>query len=258
MTRTVEVDPWAALIVPDPVDTAPVRVRALTVVLGASGGSGASTLAAGLALADAARGEQVVLAEFELERSDLAAAWGVPVRRTLDDLVPVQAELGTRHVDLVAHRHDSGVALLPGPGRPGADRDWSAPIVTALLACAGELGAVVVDAGSSLGAHIEAAAVDAARVFVVTPPTLAGARRVRAAAGVLGRWVHRERVLLVANRGVGRDHLSTRGFVRACGMPVAKDLPRADHEAGEIASGRWPHGRRSRLARAIDELAGDA
>lgn len=261
MTRLADAEPWSALVRTDPV-TEPFALTdrdvasPVAVIIGAVGGSGASTLASGLALARAAEGDAAVLVEFALDRADLAGAWGLPARRTLDDLVPVQAELDARHLDMVAHRHSSGVAILLGPGRPGAERDWETAATGDLLACTRGIGASIVDAGAHLGAHVQTAIGLATAVILVTPPTILGARRVRDLVPGLVHWADGDRIVLVANRGVGRDHLSSRAFVRACGMPVSAELPRSDREADEIGAGRWPRSRRARLTGAIRGLNG--
>ncbi len=101
---------------------APARGRAVIgplVVAGASGGCGASLVAGALALRWAAAGGRPWLVELDLERGDLAGAWGLPADRTIADLVPVAAELDGGHLRAAALPHPSGVSLLPGPGAPG-------------------------------------------------------------------------------------------------------------------------------------------
>ncbi len=52
-----------------------------------------------------------------------------------------------------------------------------------------------------------------------------------------------------------RDELSPRAVGRAAGIEVAAALPWAEAEAEAISAGRWPSGRRRRLAPALAALA---
>jgi pilus assembly protein CpaE len=105
-------------------------------VIGAAGGCGASTVAGALALAWARAGRPSRLIELDLERGDLAGAWGIPAERTIADLLPVLAELTTEHVERAAYVHPSGCSLLLAPALPGAGRPWDEAATARLLAAA--------------------------------------------------------------------------------------------------------------------------
>lgn len=256
-----DADPWEALVRQDrPGDItgqpeiAPLPAAKVLVVLGAAGGVGATMVACAIALGLADAAVAAGLLEFDFERGDLAGAWGVPADRTIDDLVPVVGELERHHVELIAHRHTSNVALLLGPGRVSHVDVWDRPATSRLLDRARTLGVVVVDAGCSRDARVEEACAQARSVVVVAAPTIAGARRVRALSDSLKAWGVAGRMLLVANRGVGRDQLTTRGFARAVGRAATAELPRSDRDADAVGSGRWPGSRRRPLASAIADL----
>jgi pilus assembly protein CpaE len=266
---TAELDPWEALIVPDDLPQEFVEPRPgdgsfggpTTVVLGATGGVGATLVACGIALGCATLGTATALAEFDLERGDIAGAWGVPPERTLDDLTAVIDELVPSHVEMVCHPHPSGVSLLLAPRRARAAASWDEQATRLLLQGTRMLGAVVVDAGASLGPHVEEACHQAQRIVMVAAPTLAGARRARALESILDSWTVRGEQCLVVNRGVGRDHLSARGFARAVAREISAELPRSPADADAIESGRWPTGRarrtiRTALGTLIDERLG--
>lgn len=260
MTRRVQAaerDPWEALIVPDDLPFAYADplvgegrgLRPVTVVLGATGGVGATLVACGIALGYAAAGHAIALAEFDLERGDIAGTWGVPADRTLDDLTAVIDELMPSHVEMVCHPHPSGVCLLLAPRRASATAEWNAQATRVLLQGTRMLGDVVVDAGASLGPHVAEACRQAERVVTVVAPTIAGARRARILDGTLDFWdVSGDRVLIV-NRGVGRDHLSARAFARAVGRDITAELPGSPADADAVEAGRWPTGRRRRTIR---------
>ncbi len=250
MTRrmtVVERDPWDALIAPDEIPLAVMEpmfdsgpsVYPATVVLGSAGGVGTTLVACGLALARADHGGPVALAEFDLERGDLAGAWGVPPERTIDDLTRVIDELLPTHVEMVCHPHVSGVLLLLAPRRAGASTWWDEDATRLLLHSTRMIGEVVIDAGASLGPHVQEACRQAHRIVLVSPPTLAGARRSRALMEVLEHWAVDGERCLVVNRGVGRDPLGARGFARAVGCPIVAELPAAGREADDLEAGRW-------------------
>jgi pilus assembly protein CpaE len=262
----VERDPWDALIASDEI---PIELldhgfgrdrvdRPVTVVLGAAGGVGATLVTCGLALAAAAAGRPVALAELDLERGDIAGAWGVPPERTIDDLTTVIDELMPSHVEMVCHPHASGVWLLLAPRRASASTWWDEGATRLLLRSTRTLGDVVVDAGPSLGPHVQEACRQANRIVLVSPPTIAGARRTHALSEVLETWgVNGDRCLVV-NRGVGRDHLRARGFARAVGVSATAELPASSREADDLEAGRWTsHGRKGGLIAAVQTLADD-
>jgi Flp pilus assembly CpaE family ATPase len=245
---------WDALVQPmgdveaDDASTPLHLSRSVVVVIGAAGGVGTSLVAAGIALALADSGEPVGLLDLA---GDLAGAWRVPPDRTIGDLLPVVDELEPRHVELVALRHPSNVALMLGPPAGAGGDAWSRPAAARLLQCATTLGVLVVDAGTVVGASCEEACARG-QVVIVAAKTIAGARSARARIDRL-RPASPMTPLLLVNAGVGRDHLSTRAFARAVGHPVAVELGRVDRDADDVGAGRLP-GRRRSLVTAIDVL----
>lgn len=223
------------------------------IVVGACGGCGTSLAAGGIGLAWAQEGRTACLMELDLERGDLAGAWDVPPDRTLADLLPVVDELGARHLRRAAFPHPSGLWLLLGPGRAGADALW-APSARRLVGVAARLAAVVADGGAGLAAPTLASLGAAGGLLVVAPASVAGARRARRLGEQLeGLDVGAERGLVV-RRGP-RDELSPRAVGRASGLELAAELPWSTREADQIGAGRWPSGRRLRLAPALAGLA---
>jgi Flp pilus assembly CpaE family ATPase len=246
---------WDALVLPSgDVDAreaaSSVRRIRRVVVVGAAGGVGTSLVAGGIALGLADSGESVGLLDLG---GDLAGAWRVPPDRTIDDLLPVIDELEPRHVELVALRHPSKVRLMLGPPAGAIGDGWGRPAFARLFECAATLGALVVDAGTRVGTPAEEACTGG-RVVIVAAKTTAGARSARARLERLRSASRPAEPLLVVNRGVGRDHLSTRAFSRAVGHPVAVELGRVDRDADDLGAGRWPGRRPRSLATAIDAL----
>jgi hypothetical protein len=215
-------------------------------------------LAIALALALARQGDAAWLIDLDPAGGDIAGGLGIDPARGVGDLTPVIAELGQEHLRSVAHPHPSGVWVLagPSPGRAGA---WGAGHVTALAAALRASGApALLDAGRATS---RARAADPyGHVLIVAPSTLAGVRRARRAAdaSVPGAEASGGGSRLVLTPAPpGADPLPSRQAGRAVGLPIAATLPSSPREAARLAGGRWPSGRRTPLADAIDRLAAD-
>ncbi len=240
--------------------SAPAGSR-VTIAVGAAGGSGVSLLAGALALCWARAGVPAWLVELDLERGDLNGAWDLPAGRTLADLAAVVDELDASHLRRAAHAHSSGVHLVLAP--PSVDpasgvweRAASGRLVGAACEAAGGSGGrVVVDAGARWLLAVHLAADRRAGVLVVCPPTLAAARRARRLLGALAPSGADARCALVVSGGPDRRELSARAISRAAGASVVAELPWAPREAADLGAGRWPRGRRTRLASAVEHVA---
>jgi MinD-like ATPase involved in chromosome partitioning or flagellar assembly len=223
-------------------------------VIGACGGAGSTLLAGGLALSAAAAGRPPQLLELDLDRGDLAGAWGVPCDRTLSDLLPVAHELRVAHVRHARHTHSSGVGLLLAPGHPGAGDDWTAEAVGSLLPTLAGEGDVIIDGGSGLSPASRVAAHHVDAILVVTPPTLSGARRsLRLCEALASAGAQCPR--LVVNRGTGGADLGNDAVGVAIGAPVMAVMPYTVREAIELTAGRRPRARRGGLVEVFDAIA---
>lgn len=229
---------------------------AVTVVVGACGGCGVSLLAAAIGLCRARAGGPAWMLELDQERGDLAGAWDLPPVRTLGDLASVADELDEAQLLRAAHVHESGLRLLLAPPAAGGAPAWRGAAAGRLVATAASTtGEVVVDAGAGWSLTLDLAARPRTAVLVVCPPTLSAARRARRLVDALPDGGH-GRCGLVLNEGPDRGELGARAFRRAVGVPLAAELPWRPREAAELGAGRWPRGRRARLAEAIARLAG--
>ena len=224
-------------------------------VAGACGGCGASLVAGGIALAWAATGAATWLVEIDVERGDLAGAWGVSAERGLADLVPVSGELDGGHLRQAGHAHSSGVTLLLGPGVPGAEVLWDAAAIARLVGVARDEGRVVLDGGAGLSWLALAAAGAASRVLLVCPPTVAAARRARRLVEALAGSGADRGIGLVASGGPGGAELSAGALARAVGAEVVAEMPWHEGDARQIGVGRWPGARRRGLGTALARLA---
>ena len=237
-------------------EVAAPREGAAVVVVGACGGCGASMIAGALALAWARDDTRVWLLELDLERGDRGGAWDLPAARTLDDLAAVADELDSGHLRHAVHAHPSGVQVVLA-GDASTTPVWSTIEVGRLLdAAAGNdvAARVVVDAGPGWTLAAGLGARPGVSILLASPPTLSGARRARMLLGSLAASGADSRCGLVINHGPGGAEIGARAFGRAVGLPVLAELPWDERQGAQLSSGRWPHGRRARLADAIVEL----
>jgi secretion/DNA translocation related CpaE-like protein len=213
-------------------------------VVGCGGGAGASTFAATLALAAAARSSRVLLIDLD------------PLGGGLDVLLGIEAVAGIRWSDLVDTRgrlgatalhqalpHLSGVSVL-SCGRKGPS--VIDPDVFATVLDAGVRGydLVVIDAPRHLDAPTELALARAERAVVVAPNRVrAAAAVVRLAAELVSRCSSVGVVLRTDPRGVDEDAVTANlGIPLLACIPSSRAVPaRADE--GDPPSLRDGYGR---------------
>src|SRR5207248_396943 len=102
----------------------------LVAVHAAKGGSGASTLAASLAVLLAEHGGPVALADLALRSADQDLLWNLTPALRLTDVVGAE---GHDLADALI-RHASGVRLLAGPAGPAEAEEVTAAAIGPLLA----------------------------------------------------------------------------------------------------------------------------
>ncbi|HEX5271182.1 MAG TPA: hypothetical protein VFW33_11865, partial [Gemmataceae bacterium] len=96
-------------------ESGPTETGHAVVVLGPSGGSGASTLAANIATVFAKQHKKSLLIDLKLEAGDLAALLDVRPTYTLADLCQNLARLDKAIFERCLVQHESGVHLLAPP-----------------------------------------------------------------------------------------------------------------------------------------------
>lgn len=94
---------------------APAELGRLITVLGPSGGSGASTIAANLAAVLARQHQSCALVDLKLETGDLAALFDLKPTHTLAELCLNASRMDRGMLERCLVRHDSGVHLLAPP-----------------------------------------------------------------------------------------------------------------------------------------------
>jgi pilus assembly protein CpaE len=93
-------------------------LASLICVLGPKGGIGKTLTSANLAVALAAMGKRVVVADLDLQFGDVGLSLGLTPKRTIYDLVKSGGSLDAEKIEAYLTRHDSGARVLMAPVRP--------------------------------------------------------------------------------------------------------------------------------------------
>ncbi|MFD8689796.1 CpaE family protein [Streptomyces sp. NPDC059651] len=154
-------------------------------VSGAKGGVGATVVAVQLALAAAASGHTVALADLDLQSGDVASYLDVQFRRSIVDLSTIQ-DISPRVLQDALYSHDTGLALLLAPGEGERGEDVSDRVVRQTIgALRHRFEVVVIDCGTHMNSANAAAIEMADRTLLVTTPDVI---TVRAAKRMVRLW----------------------------------------------------------------------
>ena len=205
----------------------PAEVGRVVAVLGPSGGSGSSTIAASLAAALAREHKSAALVDLKLEGGDLATLLDLRPVFTVVDLCRNVARLDRAMFDRSLARHDSGVALLAAPPHPGDSGDVHAEGVEQVLQFARDgFPHVVVDVDHSYRDEQRVALRVADAVVVPIRLEFAALRHARhALAHLESIGVEADKVLLVANRSGQPQEVPGTKAEAALGRKIAHHLP---------------------------------
>ena len=95
-----------------------VALAPMICVLGPKGGTGKTLTATNLAVALAAKGEQVVLIDLDLQFGDVGLALGLTPERTIYDLAKSGGSMDLEKLEAYLVGHPSGIRVLLAPTRP--------------------------------------------------------------------------------------------------------------------------------------------
>lgn len=223
----------------------------LVAVVGGCGGVGASTLAAGLALAASRRGRPSALVDLD------------PMGGGLDLLLGAESTPGWRWPRLAGARGEvsdirdvlpsvAGVTVVSG-ARGEGERAGPEAVTAVIRSLLRYHALVVLDAGRGLGDGVRAQVRHAQATLVVTPADVRGV----AATAQLLATLEPEGPRLVARRRPASG-LSAVLVADAVGLPLGGVLPHVPALARAAASGDLPpRGRRAGWARAVDRVLDD-
>ncbi len=193
----------------------PVAAGRITVLAGAKGGAGVSTMAINLAAALGRRGREVVLLELRSHGGSLAAVLGVTPGLTLESA----AELGGGHaLETVWSKLPFGAHLLAAPAGIEPGGAWDAAAVEALLLRAAGLAEhVVVDATVAEPGLLKAAVARASFTVAVLEREPVSIELASRLTPTLAAWSGR------AN-GLGAALVNHVPFLESAGLPAIRAL----------------------------------
>ena len=232
---------------------APGRIVA---VLGATGGAGASLVAANLAVALAKLHERAMLVDLDAATGDLAAMLNLRPTHTLRDLIRNASRIDKTLLEQVLEKHHSGVHLLASPREFGPlAAEAPEALAHALDLSRALFPRVVIDAEATSAATLKLA--DA--VLIVLRLEFNALRNTRALLEHLDRaGVAQDRVLLVGNRRGQPREIAVAKAEEALGRKFFALLPDDPKAALGSQNGGIPavvEYRSSRLAKSLQKLA---
>ncbi len=222
----------------------PFRRGAALTLWGVKGGAGTTTISAHLALALSGRLQRICLLELgPFSPHGLLSGLG---GGGLGQLLELGREADAAALSAAARPGPYGHLLLFTPGEWVPEDGLDA--ISSLLRSSFDL--VILDAPGSSGVH----ALWADLLLLVTTPDLLGLRAAASALRLLvGKGYPLERVGLLLSRGRAAS-LGPEDFSRSLDLPVVAVLPEEASAGQDLEEGRWWTRRRTRLARALEDL----
>lgn len=219
-----------------------------TVIVGATGGCGVTTIACALSLMLPTDGAPALLVDADLHAGGPGSLWSLEPARGLDDLGALGDAVAAEHVDHLIHRHACGVDVMAGCASAASRVVHDPGAAAAVVEYVESRQCWVVDGGRGDSALAAGLMSRAHRVVVVAPCTLQGVSR---AVAVVARLDARA-VVAVSARWVAGERVPDRILERALAGPDVVAVGRDGGAAADIAAGRAPRGRG--LARTLQEL----
>jgi pilus assembly protein CpaE len=196
-------------------------------VLAASGGSGASTLAAGISTVLAQEHGQAGLIDLRLGVGDQTAMFDLRPSRTLTDVCDHLARLDQSLFEQFLTRHPSGVHLLAAPiVSAEADRVTAKGVRRALALARVRFPCVVVDMSNILTAEQVEVLWQADQILLVARLDYTSVRNTRRAIDAMAELgISRDRMRLVLNACGQRRQLEVEQAEVAIGLKAAQCIP---------------------------------
>ncbi len=209
--------------------SAQAQAGRVVALVGPSGGSGVSTLAANISIVLAQQHGECGLIDLHLAAGDLTSLLDVQPMYTLADLCDHLAHADQTLFEQVLVGHPSGVHLLAAPTRMSdARRVTSKGVRRAITLARARFANVIIDTGTVLAAEQLEALWQADEILLVLRldfTSLRNTRRVIDALVELG--IERNRMTLVANGCQQRKQLEVEQAETALAMKIAHHIPYA-------------------------------
>lgn len=243
----------------------PPRETFCVALHGAKGGVGTTLLAAELAAAFSAAGLRTAAVDADFRRGSLHYRLDVPLEDytfTLQDLLPVAADLSERVLDGALIKSPCGARLLPSRASPGAGADAGPRELKALLSVLlSSYERVVIDCGTVLEAWTPTLlGLSDMALLVMIPEVMCLGQAVGTFLALEKAGVSRGRIAVVVNRSLGEaDSLSASEIRKRLGLDPLVVLPEEGEQCRRLSDRGefFVHGR-TPLARAIYSMLSTA
>jgi pilus assembly protein CpaE len=190
----------------------------------AKGGSGATTIAANLAIhLHRLTGRKTLLVDLDLELGEIAVHLGVEARFNFVDMVRNYHRMDEGLLGSYIERHESGVHLLSAPYFPQRPELVMGEQITDILTMLRQqYDYVIVDTSKSFQPPTIAAFEQSDHIFLVTTADLPSLRNIKRCMPVLERLIpdSGDRIRLLVNRYQDDDLITRADIERTLGLPV--------------------------------------
>ena len=190
----------------------------------AKGGSGATTIAANLAIhLHRLTGRKTLLVDLDLELGEIAVHLGVEARFNFVDMVRNYHRMDEGLLGSYIERHESGVHLLSAPYFPQRPELVMGEQITDILTMLRQqYDYVIVDTSKSFQPPTIAAFEQSDHIFLVTTADLPSLRNIKRCMPVLERLIpdSGDRIRLIVNRYQEDDLINRADIERTLGLPV--------------------------------------
>jgi pilus assembly protein CpaE len=229
----------------------------LLVVVGAKGGSGATTVATNFAIALAQEsGKNTLFVDLDLPLGDAALELGITSEYSIVNAIQNHGRLDANFLSTLLSKHSSGLSVLAAPDNY-TEITVSEDAVERLLAVSRQsFDYVVVDAGSRLGLSSKALFAEAAVIYLVSQVNISELRNSNRLISEFFKTGN-AKLEIVLNRftprslGIDEEHI-TKALTRPAEWKIPGDFPaarRAQNSATPLALGDSP------ISRVIRQMA---
>jgi pilus assembly protein CpaE len=229
----------------------------LLVVVGAKGGSGATTVATNFAIALAQEsGKNILFVDLDLPLGDAALDLGITSEYSIVNAIQNYGRLDANFLSTLLSKHSSGLSVLAAPDSY-TEISISEDAVERILAVSRQsFDYVVVDAGSRLGFSSKALFAEAAVIYLVSQVNISELRNSNRLISEFFKTGN-AKLEIVLNRftprslGIDEEHI-TKALTRPAEWKIPGDFPaarRAQNSATPLALGDSP------VSRVIRQMA---
>jgi len=218
---------------------APVRDGKVIVIFNAKGGCGKTTIATNMGTYLASTGARVLLVDLDLAFGDVAISLQLRPTATVGDLMAMAGHIDEQGLASVVTMHNSGLATVCAPSRPGEADRIPGSLVSELLRVARlSYEYVIIDTPPAFSEHV-LATFDVCDLAVLLAtldiPAVKNLRLTMDTLDLLG--YPREARIVILNRSDAKVGLTAADVVAVIKQPIAAMIPSSLHVPASVNRG---------------------